>query len=77
MVSMEGDGCVFRAILSSRYPLEAHLARGVGQQGVESQLKPMGNLRTGYTPLSYHNATTTPRHFLALSVVSLIAASTL
>src|SRR5215208_7411365 len=26
------------------HPLEAHLSHGVGQQGVESQLKPMGNL---------------------------------
>ena len=29
------------------YSLEAHLLRDVGQQGVESQLKPMCNLRTG------------------------------
>jgi hypothetical protein len=32
---MEGDGYVFRAILASRYPLEAHLLHIVGQQGME------------------------------------------
>ena len=29
---------VFRAILASRYPLEAHLSRAVSQQGVEPKL---------------------------------------
>ena len=51
-MSMEGDGYVFRAILARRYPLEAHLSRGVGQQRVESQLKFVCKTKMGYTPLS-------------------------
>jgi hypothetical protein len=31
VVSMKGDGYVFRAILARRYPLEAHLSRAVGE----------------------------------------------
>ena len=30
-MSMEGDGYIFRAFLASRYPLEAHLSRTVGE----------------------------------------------
>ena len=32
---MVGDGYFFEAILARRYPLEAHLSRATGQQGVE------------------------------------------
>jgi len=35
VVSMKGDGYVFRAMLACRYPLEAHLLHIVGQQGME------------------------------------------
>jgi len=37
-VSM-GDGYVFRVILTCRYPLEAHLSRTVGEEGVEPQFR--------------------------------------
>ena len=38
-MSMEGDGYVFRAILASRYPLEAHLSRATFQQGAKPKLR--------------------------------------
>src|SRR5918993_584464 len=47
---MEGYGYVFRAILASRYPLEAHLSRAVGHRGAEPQLKLVCALRKTCPP---------------------------